>query len=367
MKRINLSLLVLVILWSCQKDKAGFTATINDVPDQTNVYISKLGKNNQPEPLDTVQVTQGSFKFDMAQKEPQQINMIQIDGVQSNLFFVYENEPISATLYKDSLRSSKIVGGKHNKLLMSYMDSLKNNALKMRQLQIDMRTAMSNEDRVAFATLKEEQENLEKSDLEFRKNIIEENSNSIIAALSLSDLMGNKKISNVEAQSFYNSFTDEVKDHTLGRLINERIAKMSKTDVGAVAQSFKAPTPDGNILSLEEAMGKLTLIDFWASWCKPCRIENPNVVSVYNDYKDKGFSIISISLDKNKKNWIKAIEDDRMDWYHISNLEYWSEPIAKDWGVRSIPATFLIDEDGVIVAKNLRGGALRMKVDELLN
>lgn len=367
MKRINLSLLVLVILWSCQKDKAGFTATINDVPDQTNVYISKLGKNNQPEPLDTVQVTQGSFKFDMAQEEPQQINMIQIDGVQSNLFFVYENEPISATLYKDSLRSSKIVGGKHNKLLMSYMDSLKNNALKMRQLQIDMRSAMSNEDRVALATLKEEQENLEKSDLEFRKNIIEENSNSIIAALSLSDLMGNKKISNVEAQSFYNSFTDEVKDHTLGRLINERIAKMSKTDVGAVAQSFKAPTPDGNLLSLEEAMGKLTLIDFWASWCKPCRIENPNVVSVYNDYKDKGFSIISISLDKNKKNWIKAIEDDRMDWYHISNLEYWSEPIAKDWGVRSIPATFLIDEDGVIVAKNLRGGALRMKVDELLN
>jgi thiol-disulfide isomerase/thioredoxin len=366
MKNIIFTLFATVILVSCNKDETGFTASIDGVADSTNVYVSKLGKNNQPVPLDTVQVMQGSFSFNMPQEEPQQINMIKIDGVAGNLFFVYEKEPIKATLYKDSLRSSIVTGGKHNKLLMSYMDTLKSNAMKMRDIQLEMRTAMSEQDREKYMSLRDEQKELEEKDLEFRKEVATENKNSIIAALSLSDLMGGKKIPNTEIKDIYDSFSNEVKDHTLGRLINENIAKMSKTDIGAVAMPFEAPTPEGDRLSLEDAMGKLTLIDFWASWCKPCRMENPNVVSVYNDYKDKGFNIISVSLDKNKSSWEKAIVDDNMDWYHVSNLKYWSEPIAVDWGVRSIPATFLIDEKGVIVAKNLRGAALRQKVDEIL-
>jgi peroxiredoxin len=367
MKNIIFTLFVIVFVISCNKNETGFSATIDGVKDSTNVYVSKLGKNNQPVPLDTVQVMEGKFKFDMPQEEPQQINMIKIDGVASNLFFVYEKEPITAKLYKDSLRSSKIVGGEHNKLLMTYMDSLKSNALKMRNIQIEMRSAMSEQDREQYMSLRDEQKDLEEKDLEFRKKVATENTNSIIAALSLSDLMGSKKLPNTEVKAIYDSFSNEVKDHTLGRLINENIAKMSKTDIGAKAMSFEAPTPDGDMLSLEDAMGKLTLIDFWASWCKPCRMENPNVVSVYNDYKDQGFNIISISLDKNKSSWEKAIVDDNMDWYHVSNLKYWSEPIALEWGVRSIPATFLIDEEGMIVAKNLRGSALRQKVDEILN
>lgn len=367
MKNVIISLSLVVFFISCSTDNTGFTATINDVADSTNVYISKLGKNNQPVVLDTVQVMGGGFNFKVQQDEPQQINMIRIDGVASNLFFVYENEPITATLYKDSLRSSKILGGKHNKLLMTYMDTLKSNAFKMRDIQMEMRTAMSDQNREMYMDLRKQQQELEKKDLAFRKKIATENPNSIIAALSLSDLLGGKKIPNTEIKSIYDTYSAEVKDHTLGRMINENIAKMSKTDVGAVAMPFEAPTPDGKMLSLEDAMGKLTLIDFWASWCKPCRLENPNVVSVYKDYKDKGFNIISISLDKNKSSWEKAIEDDKMDWYHVSNLKYWQEPIAVEWGVRSIPATFLIDERGVIVAKNLRGAELRKKVDEILN
>jgi len=366
MKKVFFIILIVSILVSCNTNETGFKATINNVPDSTNVYVSKLGKNNQPVPLDTVQVINGSFSFNMPQEEPQQINMIKIDGVQSNLFFVYEKEPITATLYKDSLRSSKVVGGEHNKLLMNYMGSLKDYAMEMRDLQMEMRTAMSEQDRESYQSLREAQKKLEKKDLEFRKSVATENPNSIIAALSLSDLMGGKKIPNTEVKEIYDTFSDEVKDHTLGRLINENIAKMSKTDIGAKAMSFEAPTPEGEMLSLEDAMGKLTLIDFWASWCRPCRMENPNVVSVYNDYKDKGFNIISVSLDKTKKSWEKAIADDNMNWYHVSNLKYWQEPVAVEWGVRSIPATYLIDENGIIVAKNLRGSALRKKVDEIL-
>lgn len=366
MKNIILSIFCLSLFISCENDKADFSAQIDGLPDLTNVYVSKLGKNNQPVPLDTVQIQQGSFKVNIEKGEPQQINMIKIDGVESNLFFVNEDEPIEAILYKDSLRSSKIIGGKHNSLLMKYMDTLKVKSKKMYDLSNDMRQAMMDKDRESYMSLKKQQDNYQKEDIAFRKKIASENPNSIIAALALSDLMSGKKIPNKEIEKIYEGFSNEVKDHTLGKLIKENIAKMSKTDIGAKAQTFKAPNPEGEMVSLEDAMGKLTLIDFWASWCKPCRIENPNVVKVFNEFKDDGFSIISISLDKTERGWKKAIKDDNMDWYHVSNLEYWNEPIAKEWGVRSIPATFLIDEKGVIIAKNLRGDALRKKVSEYL-
>jgi len=365
MKSLVLSLFSILII-ACQSEKADFTAKIKGVNDSTKVYLSKLGKNNQPVPIDTVEVMNGQFTLDLEKGEPQQLNMFTIDGVSSNIFFVNEDEPIEATLYKDSLRSSKITGGQHNKLLMTYMDSLKASANAMNKIGQDMRKAMMDQDRETYMSLREEQKALQDKDVDFRKNLAESNPNSIVAALALSDLMSSKKLPNNEIKLIYDNFSDEVKDHTLGKLLAQNIAKMSKTDIGAKVEMFEAPTPEGDVLSLKDAMGKLTLIDFWASWCKPCRIENPNVVSVYNDYKDKGFSIISVSLDKKKSSWEKAIEDDNMDWYHISNLKYWNEPIAKEWGVRSIPATFLIDEDGVIVAKNLRGNALRQKVDEIL-
>ena len=142
---------------------------------------------------------------------------------------------------------------------------------------------------------------------------------------------------------------------------------MKKADVGAIAPDFSAPTPEGKMVSLKEAMGKYTIIDFWASWCKPCRRENPNVVRVYKKYHDKGLNIISISLDKEsqKQRWIQAIEDDKLTWTNISNLKFWREPIALQYNVRSIPATFLIDSEGKIIAKNLRGIALENKMKEL--
>ena len=119
---------------------------------------------------------------------------------------------------------------------------------------------------------------------------------------------------------------------------------------------------------LSDFKGQVVVIDFWASWCKPCRRENPNVVKVYEEYHDKGLNIISVSLDKagQKERWIKAIEADKMNWEHVSNLKGWNEPIAKMYNVRSIPATFLLDENGTIIAKNLRGAALGTKIATLL-
>ena len=112
--------------------------------------------------------------------------------------------------------------------------------------------------------------------------------------------------------------------------------------------------------------GKVVLIDFWASWCGPCRRENPNVVKLYEKYKDKGFEIFSISLDKDKTAWIKAIKDDNLKWTnHVSDLKYWSSEAAKLYGVSSIPSTVLIDKEGRVIAKNLRGRDLELKMKEI--
>jgi thiol-disulfide isomerase/thioredoxin len=108
------------------------------------------------------------------------------------------------------------------------------------------------------------------------------------------------------------------------------------------------------------------LVDFWASWCGPCRGENPNVVEVYKEYHEKGFDVLGVSLDMKKENWIKAIEDDGLIWHNVSDLKYWNNEAAQDYAVSSIPSNVLIDENGTIIAKNLRGEDLRKKVEELL-
>ena len=143
-------------------------------------------------------------------------------------------------------------------------------------------------------------------------------------------------------------------------LVKERMNNLVySTSIGSIAPDLEFPNPDGKMMKLSDLRGKYVLIDFWASWCGPCRKENPNVVAMYHKYKDKGFEIFSVSLDRDKMGWISAIEKDKLVWTnHVSDLKYWSSEAARIYGVKSIPSTFFIDKDGRILAKDLRGGAL---------
>lgn len=143
------------------------------------------------------------------------------------------------------------------------------------------------------------------------------------------------------------------------------------TKVGNMAPEIKLEAPSGKEYALSDLQGKYVLIDFWASWCGPCRRENPNVVQAYSKYqkakfKDgKGFEIFSVSLDRSKEAWMKAIAQDQLAWdYHVSDLGYWNSEPAKVYGVTSIPSSFLVDPDGKIIAKNLRGPMLHMELDK---
>lgn len=138
--------------------------------------------------------------------------------------------------------------------------------------------------------------------------------------------------------------------------------------IGQKAPELAFQNPEGKTLKLSDLKGKVVLIDFWASWCRPCRMENPNVVKAYNKYHEKGFEIFSVSLDKDKASWVNAIKQDGLVWaYHVSDLLYWQSQAAQIYGVRSIPATFLIGKDGKIIAKNLRGAALEQALEQIFN
>ena len=113
--------------------------------------------------------------------------------------------------------------------------------------------------------------------------------------------------------------------------------------------------------------GKVTIIEFWASWCKPCRVENPNLVRLYKEMHSKGLEIVGVSLDRNRSSWLRAIDDDGLIWNHVSNLKFWQDPIAKLYNIRAIPASFIIDKEGRIIEKNLRGAQLAAKISEILS
>jgi len=137
-------------------------------------------------------------------------------------------------------------------------------------------------------------------------------------------------------------------------------------NVGDIAPNFTLNTPDGKPVNLYSLRGKTLLIDFWAAWCRPCRMENPNVVAVYEKFKDKGFDILGVSLDQDKEAWLKAIEKDKLTWTQVSDLKFWESPVVALYQVEGIPMNFLLDKEGKIIAKNLRGEALEATLKKVL-
>ncbi len=147
----------------------------------------------------------------------------------------------------------------------------------------------------------------------------------------------------------------------------ENVRKRGKLlNPGSVTPEIALPTPEGDTISLYSTRGKVVLLDFWAAWCKPCRMENPNLVANYKKYHDKGFEIFQVSLDRTRDQWLKGIEDDGLgEWIHVSDLKFWNSVVVPVYYIEGIPTSFLLDREGKIIERNLRGEALGEKLEDI--
>jgi len=211
-------------------------------------------------------------------------------------------------------------------------------------------------------------ESLKAARLPIIKKFIESNPNSYISLVALQDFGGSFPDLSV-IEPIYNKLSASVKNTTLGKEYNKFLSDRKNMTAGVRAPNFTQKDTAGNSVSLSSFKGKYLLLDFWASWCGPCRKANPELVQIFNDFKDKNFTILGISLDdaKGKNAWIKAIKDDRLAWPQLSDLKKWDNQAAKLYSIRAIPQSFLIDPNGMIIAKDLNHVGLRKKLEEILS
>lgn len=206
-------------------------------------------------------------------------------------------------------------------------------------------------------------------DLEMREKVYGEyakkNPNSPIALYALQQYAG-WDINPDKVEPIFLSLSETNRNYPSAADFKENIAIAKKTGIGKMAMDFTQNDTLGNPVMLSSFKGRYLLVDFWASWCGPCRAENPNVVKVFNKYKDKNFHIIGVSLDRpgQKERWMKAIHDDKLEWTQVSDLKFWDNEVAKQYGIKAIPQNLLLDPDGKIIAKNLRGEELDQKLAE---
>ena len=359
MRTIAPFLAILFIIISCS-DTTEYTlnGTI-DLEDGQNVLLLGVDDQSQLMPIDTVQIEAGTFSLSGSSPYPE-MHYLNFEGVRSLLPVVIEAGTITVEAKKDSIQKASIKGTKSNQDVARFLEEVRVFNQALQEISFELRNAMLSKDSLNVSDLQEQYDNIVVKIADFEINFIKENPDSYVSSLILEQRVTSGQIETTEAQDLFDQLDSRIQMTKSAQNILELLrqkelqeeANKETPGVGDVAPDFEAPSPNGEFVSLNQAKGKFTVIDFWASWCKPCRKQSPALVELYNTYKNQDVNIVSVSLDRSNKRWLDAIEDDGLNWTHVSNLKHWQDPIAEEYNVRSIPELFLIDDNGTVLARS---------------
>lgn len=314
----------------------------------------------------TASITEGKFEFSVSQPSPTLYSMVINEDPSGRLIFFADNGIIQLDLQKGNVGGGKVAGSISNRELNQFNAMI---ALHDQKLE-DIKEVYANLE--PDAKIESKQDSLEQvfeQAVTTRETAIQtwvlQHPKSFVSPLMVALNYG-KDGDAVLLRKLFDAMTPEVKSSYYGNYLESVIVKSEGLNIGRVAPDFSQADVNGTNRTLNSFRGKYVLLDFWASWCGPCRQENPNVVRTYQKYKNRNFEILGISLDNDKGKWLQAIQEDQLTWPHVSDLKGWRNEVALQYGVQSIPANFLLDKEGKIIAKGLRGFELERTLEQLL-